>query len=410
MATGQIQKPNNYFFREHLTNALAQIYRTPMTIITAPYGYGKEIAVSHYTLSSNARTLWLSIPKGAEKAYFWDAFRNILTGAEVEKAEFPALSADSLPHEHSEIGEFTDALRIAMTRQDIATVLIIDNVQNLPNLDAVFQFLTNISVSFVPNLHIVLLSTHYLPISAEDSLNGTMGRIGKALFCLDGEGVRQFFESYELELADGDVDHIMNFSEGWLSAVSALVITSLEHGGFSENHIYEAKRRLRRHLHDTVWMDLPEIARTFLSVTSVADSFTAEQAKYMCLFTGLNVEIDAMLKLLEGRHVLDVSHNGQYRMHGLLLSLARDEAKKLPYALCEKASRVLVEMNENGSLPESPGAFHLTAREWDVLPLLRVGKKYSEIASALYISENTVKTLTKSIYRKLGVSSKKELS
>jgi LuxR family transcriptional regulator, maltose regulon positive regulatory protein len=45
----------------------------------------------------------------------------------------------------------------------------------------------------------------------------------------------------------------------------------------------------------------------------------------------------------------------------------------------------------------------LTAREADVLDQLALGNSYSEIAQALYITENTVKTHLMALYRKLGV-------
>lgn len=45
----------------------------------------------------------------------------------------------------------------------------------------------------------------------------------------------------------------------------------------------------------------------------------------------------------------------------------------------------------------------LTAREADVLDELALGSSYTEIANALFITENTVKTHLGSLYRKLGV-------
>ena len=45
----------------------------------------------------------------------------------------------------------------------------------------------------------------------------------------------------------------------------------------------------------------------------------------------------------------------------------------------------------------------LTAREADVLVQLALGSSYAEIGTALFITENTVKTHLASIYRKLGV-------
>lgn len=50
----------------------------------------------------------------------------------------------------------------------------------------------------------------------------------------------------------------------------------------------------------------------------------------------------------------------------------------------------------------------LTTRESEVLILLRMGKTYVEIGEQLDISQNTVKTHLKSIYRKLGVRNRTE--
>ena len=52
----------------------------------------------------------------------------------------------------------------------------------------------------------------------------------------------------------------------------------------------------------------------------------------------------------------------------------------------------------------------LTAREGDVLELLQDGCTNSEIADALAIGAETVRTHARSIYRKLGVPSRRELA
>jgi DNA-binding NarL/FixJ family response regulator len=52
----------------------------------------------------------------------------------------------------------------------------------------------------------------------------------------------------------------------------------------------------------------------------------------------------------------------------------------------------------------------LTPRETEVLPLLREGASNAEIALALEVGLETVRTHTRSIYRKLGVSSRREIS
>ena len=66
---------------------------------------------------------------------------------------------------------------------------------------------------------------------------------------------------------------------------------------------------------------------------------------------------------------------------------------------------------ESEPLPGLPaiGTVHvepLTDRELEVLRLLRSDLSLREIANELYISHNTIKSYTRSIYRKLGVTSR----
>jgi DNA-binding NarL/FixJ family response regulator len=55
------------------------------------------------------------------------------------------------------------------------------------------------------------------------------------------------------------------------------------------------------------------------------------------------------------------------------------------------------------------GPTPLTVREADVLDLLQTGSSNAEIAAALHVGVETVRTHARNIYRKLGVSSRREL-
>jgi DNA-binding NarL/FixJ family response regulator len=58
---------------------------------------------------------------------------------------------------------------------------------------------------------------------------------------------------------------------------------------------------------------------------------------------------------------------------------------------------------------EPTGPAPLTAREADVLELLQDGRSNAEIAGLLHVGVETVRTHARNIYRKLGVSSRREL-
>ena len=56
-----------------------------------------------------------------------------------------------------------------------------------------------------------------------------------------------------------------------------------------------------------------------------------------------------------------------------------------------------------------PGPDLLTPRESDVLELLQAGRSNAEIAQALHVSVETVRTHARRVYRKLGVRTRREL-
>lgn len=75
------------------------------------------------------------------------------------------------------------------------------------------------------------------------------------------------------------------------------------------------------------------------------------------------------------------------------------------------ASRGLHVLPKNGAGPTpSMGPELLTPREADVLELLRQGRANAEIALALHVSVETVRTHRRNIYRKLGVRTRRELT
>ena len=81
--------------------------------------------------------------------------------------------------------------------------------------------------------------------------------------------------------------------------------------------------------------------------------------------------------------------------------------------LASRGMHVLPRSAAAGGGPESM-AFHgsdlLTPREADVLELLQEGATNAQIAHTLSIGDETVRTHARNIYRKLGISSRRELA
>lgn len=86
-----------------------------------------------------------------------------------------------------------------------------------------------------------------------------------------------------------------------------------------------------------------------------------------------------------------------------LLAEAKQELPSLPDGACA----LLARLQQAESPPaEAPQAVALTERAVAVLRLLRGSLSLREIGRELCLSQNTIKTHTRTIYRKLGVSSR----
>lgn len=81
------------------------------------------------------------------------------------------------------------------------------------------------------------------------------------------------------------------------------------------------------------------------------------------------------------------------------------EKEKLAVQITEmtmeaKLAKVLTFVNDDN---------HLSIREREILEMIIVGKKRKEIADTLHLSENTIKTYTRTLYGKLNISCREEL-
>ena len=77
--------------------------------------------------------------------------------------------------------------------------------------------------------------------------------------------------------------------------------------------------------------------------------------------------------------------------------------------LASRGLQLFPASDQRVSEPSPAGSELLTPREAEVLELLRDGRPNAQIAAALHITVETVRTHARHIYRKLGVSSRRDL-
>jgi DNA-binding NarL/FixJ family response regulator len=78
--------------------------------------------------------------------------------------------------------------------------------------------------------------------------------------------------------------------------------------------------------------------------------------------------------------------------------------------LASRGLQLIPRPTHNPGRPPSPGSHLLTQREAEVLPMLQQGSSNAQIALALHVGVETVRSHARNIYRKLGVSSRRQLA
>jgi LuxR family maltose regulon positive regulatory protein len=165
----------------------------------------------------------------------------------------------------------------------------------------------------------------------------------------------------------------------------------------------------------TMYLDQPgnvEITIHFLALSMLALSYAGKREhavqSAMRLFAltepegSIRIYLDAGPPMKQAlKMLLETSQDDDPTTSALALS--RPYLSRL-LAVFEQEEQRLAHTHQHPPAPLSP----LSRQEQQVLPLLVAGQTYAEIAQALIVSPNTIKTQISSIYRKLGVSRRAE--
>jgi len=326
-----------------------------VTVLAAPAGSGKTVACSVWAGSAGGRVGWLTLDETDNDATL---------------------------------------LRTRVTSD--VDVLVIDDVHVLTDdgalreLDRVISHTPRVILSgrFMPGLHLAKLrvADEVADLGAAD-LACTAAEADSLLAAL-GAAVRP-----------AERDALLGYTRGWITGLRLAALTG--HGaGFG------AQPLAADYLRDEVLDVQPPHIRLFMLRTSVAERLTGDIADSL---SGGQVRGAAVLDTLARQNCfVDRLGGGEYRYYPvlrdmLLAELARrdldESARRDPAGLPVPDSPVPQQARLRAPLSQS---------ELAVLRLLPSFLTNQEIADALFLSVNTVKTHLRSIYRKLAVTSRRQ--
>ena len=351
----------NVVARPRLLARLNEGLTHPLTLLSAPPGFGKTTLLSEWAMQDKFRVAWLVLDAADnDPVRFWSyviaALQQIdaaigsssmtllqLPGAAAMESMLGALvnEIDSLPD--NRVTEFSPS-EIEGIRAGLILVLDDYHVIETPSIHQQLSFLLD---HFPPHMHLVISTRadpplHLARLRARDQL---MELHESDLRCTRAEVVQFLNETMSLSLSSEQIRALETRTEGWIAGLqlAALSLRGREDLSGFVQAFTGSHRFVLDYLTDEVFSGQTESIQSFLLQTSILERLNAS----LCNALTGRADSQAMLEELERNNLFLTALDDErhwYRYHQLF-------ADVLEHRLTEKSPTTLAEL-------------HLRASEW----------------------------------------------
>ncbi|MBP1925325.1 LuxR family maltose regulon positive regulatory protein [Sedimentibacter acidaminivorans] len=304
--------------RYNVNNELKEIMNYPLTIATAPMGYGKSTAVREFLSLNKIEHIWIPLNESAKNTgYFWSLLINRIS--EVNKKLGNILDGLGFPQDSMQKTRIMDTLISYSPDKDF--ILVLDDYQfsENDNLNGLLEMLAKQSI---PNLHLVIISRYLLKIDLTELIvKNLVYKIDQNTFRFNDKDVQQYFSNMSISINKEKINQIQNIADGWVAALY-LIYRGLYDGIPLEN-ITAIQDLLKNALYEHYNSE----TKKALCALSVINNFTIELAVYSTGIESIRDIIDDLCR--ENAFIqLDLRTN-TYTIHNVFRSFLKNEANKV---------------------------------------------------------------------------------
>ncbi|MCH5280613.1 MAG: hypothetical protein J1E61_04025 [Lachnospiraceae bacterium] len=261
---------NGIYFSKRLQDALSVSAYRPATIVEAPTGYGKTVAVRHFCKNAGMPVKWIN-NYSDDPAHAWGSLCRALFSDVEEVSRF-------LRWPFPAYGMQRDSFVKAFDREfpkDQPFILVIDDYHLIkkPQINQFFVFFVR---EFADRVRLILISQK--KVSKEEEVliaTGKVHRITSEDLRFSREDVDHYLELCNLTLPEEEIAKIYEKSEGWISMIYVTVLNYLKAGQSDLSADME-------HLVDrAAYAGLSHGTKHLLSYLALVQDFTKEQADFL---------------------------------------------------------------------------------------------------------------------------------
>lgn len=301
--------------RDGINEMLQNISNYPLTIVSAPMGYGKTTAVREFFRKSGARYSWLCLSEAsANCGYFWNQLiRQIPEGFKKLRTNLLGLG---FPADSIKTARMVETLLAMPNGKDFC--LVLDDYHYAEN-DQLNRLVEAIAKSEIPNFHLVIVSRHLPKINLTELIVKNLAvQIDLDLFRFSDEDVRQYFSLMDFPLKKADISNIQNIAGGWVSALY-LIYRGLK-GGIPLKNITAVEELLKTAIYESY----NEGTKTALCALAPLGAFTVDLADQATGIKGIESTIKNLYR--ENAFIEWDKPSGIYTIHSVFARFLNKEA------------------------------------------------------------------------------------
>jgi LuxR family maltose regulon positive regulatory protein len=266
-------------FGETLINCMNNICKTPITLMSAPVGYGKTTALREFFMRTNTNYRIISLGGDCAINTFWDSLRETL----LHCADGAGNTAAARIPENFPMG--TDAVSEALASISWLVfpqkaVVIFDDFHNMAFPDA-FAFLCAIARLGIPNLHLVVSSRRDISGANDILLAGCANMITTKAFILSENDISKIFAAHGIEISPKQARALYKYTEGWPALIHNILVSVTLAGNLDRPSISAFESDIILLLTEAVYHPLPDDCKELLLRLCGEEHFTEGQAAFV---------------------------------------------------------------------------------------------------------------------------------
>lgn len=314
-----MKKLNSLYFSARLQQLLAQLALAGTTLVVAPMGYGKTLAVNHF-LQAQEQSGQVVIRQsiyGAGREAFW---QGVQRAWETEQLG-AALAQQAMPVDTNSRALILELFAKLLPKQNC--YWFIDDLHLLEDKTA-SEFIYALSKANFPQLHLVLVSRGQIFSQAQlISLGQQVFTLDKQDLALRREELTEYSQRCGLAIAARLLDELHEACEGWVSIIylNFLAYSKYQQLMLDSGSVYEM-------IASVLLKPLTRAQQKLLLLMGQPEEFTPQQIAFVY---GGACEED-IKQLLEYNAFIIPLANGKLRCHHMLKQATRHAFALLPEA------------------------------------------------------------------------------